>query len=1723
MGVFDVLSDEDDDRDIFKQLKDATLVPSHSTVDEDRVEALLDGQEYKGNNVPQPVRQVQGENPDEVASNKLLAESAGLPPASVSDEATAQQVKDFMAERTMDRQLEGRTATQRFLSNPYLASVGKDDVQNLTFIEEVGRSMGRIAAGFERGTTQEEMGQAAFELVSKGGTARAQQFADIKTRLEALGEEQESDATSYFAAAAEFFGQQVERMTTEDNLALIAGGTATGATIGATGGAFLGPGAVLTTAAGTVAGFSAGVASVFMKDTLANEGALSYLEQVEAGVDPEIAKWTGLGVGILTAALEAAGAKVLTAPLSAAAKRIIRKGINDVFKKPTLREAAAKFALHTGSATGVEVITEVGQELVQIAGMEIGKAFTPGEFESISQEELLERLEKVAIKTFKGALVLGAGGGSITIAMDARDASKARELNEAQNQLHQAVAASKIKERDPAAIAAHIDTVFEDADIRDVAISGDAMVAFSKSQGMTLGDLAAEIGIEDQIDEVQNMNSDFILNKEQFTKHVLMSEQFETVQGDIRYDPADMTFNEAEEFDASGAQQDLDNEIDRAEEMTALDEELGIDPSEDQPGFLEADDIADFDENTQETIEREVAAEVQIAEREMGTQGLFTSAHQIGMTDNAFTSYMVAVANAAQASVKRATARAAKRAKRRLQTQWKEERAALTEPEGDAYREVQEQPVYRVLSAIGREVEEGFVESDLRMNRDMVVALMGGDPRGLKDLPRSNGKLIYTENGIDPNILADLYGSHENGDIMLFDMIQSGPFNEAVEAKADQMMNERHGAILGEIAMHDDAIRALYNDDTAALIAIEIEALRGAKKAGRLKPALLRKAAKNRLRKYNVKDIKPHKFINEARRLSKIAERLFRSGDLTGAADVKYQQLLQHQMAQESYVAQDKFKAQHKFLNKFNSKKKKFGILPPGHLDMIRALLQDYGLGDRLSDSTSQRLEAWKADQLTEGDAVGVAELGERKHFSKLTQTEWEQFHDTVKAIQHAGNQQAKFLNDAEKSTRAEIVANITEKLIENRSREREDVSSIREWARDGKEFIAATMLNMDTVLREIDGFQEFGPAYVAIKGGIDKAVYQGYHEGQVGLAQRQKAEAEMLKKLFSVYDKAERVAMAWRLKIPGVSKRVKKEAVIAVVLNSGNQGNRDAMVDSGQYTEGEIDAILDFATEKDWEFAQSVWDYFDTFRPELKESVERRQGFTPEFVEATPVRARHGKTYRGGYYPIRYDTKKSIIPRKKDRGDLMTAMRYGEHVLSHTRRGHTIERTKNQGKYVSLNLHVITSHVDQVIYDLEMGDAVNDSYKVLHDRDMKKAFEDAGRRDTHDLISVWLEDVAVGEMRHKIESILRHVRTGFTVSKLAWNFNTAAIQILGMTQTAADIGVVATADGFLRMISHTPGSAITGNGMTQGNVFRFVREQSTVMAQREDSFNKDIVDASRALSQSLLVKWTPGNSAEIALTSFFWAMKKMQRFVDVATWLGAFHKAIKDPKIANGDRDLAVQYADRKVIRTQGSGNFQERSGIERGSVGHVQQSETIKMWSTLISYFIAKNNIAWEKTKGTNFKSIKEVLQWSSDMALLYVVEAAVVSLMRGELPDEDSPDDESALEVILQRSVGTLGAGIPFVREATSAMEGFPAGGYVGSLGNELGKAVQAYGLAKENEEDLSLSFWKAANNMGGAVFRYPSGAINKAASAHELMLEGEDISIWEYFTGPEYDKY
>lgn len=238
-----------------------------------------------------------------------------------------------------------------------------------------------------RGFTNAQYGLESFKSIL-GQKNDAQKYSE---RLEGDDYKFITDAwwEDAISGAAEQLGQQGKQLLNTDTVALMGAGTIGGAIIGAP---FGGVGTVPGALGGMATGFKAGSMAANFKI----EAGQAYNEMMANGIEPETAKTIAMIVGGANSGLEFMQADELVKSL----KIMEDSGLNAGAER--VRKYLTDYALGLGN----EVLQEVAQEGVTIAGSQAAQKYQTGDW-AYSSDEVMGRLGETAASS---ALTFGALG-----------------------------------------------------------------------------------------------------------------------------------------------------------------------------------------------------------------------------------------------------------------------------------------------------------------------------------------------------------------------------------------------------------------------------------------------------------------------------------------------------------------------------------------------------------------------------------------------------------------------------------------------------------------------------------------------------------------------------------------------------------------------------------------------------------------------------------------------------------------------------------------------------------------------------------------------------------------------------------------------------------------------------------------------------------------------------------------------------------------------------------------------------------------------------------------------------------------------------------------------------------------------------------------------------------------------------------------------------------------
>ncbi len=1147
-------------------------------------------------------------------------------------------------------------------------------------------------------------------------------------------------------------------------------------------------------------------------------------------------------------------------------------------------------------------------------------------------------------------------------------------------------------------------------------------------------------------------------------------------------------------------------------------------------------------------FDRMLASDEAIAEAEAVQEyaAVFVSPEAFDITPESYKLYRRSHIRTHNEAVDKETAKVLADMEREEKKVWKD---AFKEVRFDVQEEANQMPVFRALAMLQRGTYPDGSPTPMapfKLDKASIVSAMRGDTEILKKLPGGTGKFgVYRlEGGVDIDVAAPIFG-FKSGLELIDALLKAPKMAPWIEAEARARMRERFPDPALDGTLTERAVRTAHTERRAEVIAFEMRKLRqlvrqdkpivsATKKAikretrearqanqgilpKRAELAGIKRAARIAIGKRKIRNVKPHEYLRSERKAGRLAFQAANRGDFAEAYEYKRQQINWFEMYRAATAAKKQTDSAQKYLATFQGVRKRKQIGRSDLLEDIDAVLEGVDL-KRKSLAQVDRENAMNRLQeaVKDGRMVVTPEtlskiMDESVNWQELTVSEFTEMRDIVKQLETRAKREVEMMVNGEKVLLANVGQEISKSLYDNN--EIKDAGIGKELGKAGvkrgwQRGINA-WLRSSSIARALDR-SDWG----AVTRNIIIPMRRAYAERLIpNLHKAQSDVAQIFKKHYS---KEEMGDLSKKdILVDAQAETFSKQDIIGLALNWGNESNRNAVRGGvkrdGQvaFTEAGIKQMLSNMTEKDWLFVQDIWDYYESYWPALSAAERRRRGVSPERIEPTAftIRTADGQDVelRGGYAPLAYDHRHSDRAKQHDIDDIYKKIQHGVFISNSTRAGATYERTSNGGKVVRLDLNIIDTHLREIVRDIAIGDEVTYIAKVLNRKDVRDAFNRTDNAAALDALGFWLTDAAVGELPAEgpVEFALSWVRTGFTKSRLAYNALVVALQFTGAAQSMAMIGSTHYAKGLGKFMSNPV------------NQWQEVMDKSTFLNTRYvvGTWDKDVQDTKAHLDSVFGPAPTRSKAAMTAVShTYFWPIMKAQQVVDVTTWLASYEKGVSTKGLSDAD---AVLFADSMVEASQTSGFFSDRSGLERGTLGSRKnrQSQFIRIWTTLISYMLAKGNIAYEKTHNTSFKDPKQIAGWAADMVLLFTVEGILSAILYDRWPEE-SDDPEDYLLWAAAMTGESVVSGIPFVREVPGAR--FAGGNTpLGAL------AVDSYKFIQQSMEgELDDAWRRSFIRTAGTIGHLPSTQTNRVLDT--LWAEDDEVELYNYIIGPPRDK-
>ena len=564
------------------------------------------------------------------------------------------------------------------------------------------------------------------------------------------------------------------------------------------------------------------------------------------------------------------------------------------------------------------------------------------------------------------------------------------------------------------------------------------------------------------------------------------------------------------------------------------------------------------------------------------------------------------------------------------------------------------------------------------------------------------------------------------------------------------------------------------------------------------------------------------------------------------------------------------------------------------------------------------------------------------------------------------------------------------------------------------------------------------------------------------------------------------------------------KENVLSMALNWGNKGNRSRLVaglsTKTPYTEKDVTEIFEKTmTVKDWAFVQEIWDYLNEHGDAVNEVVEKTTGTPMKRVapDEFTIEASTGEelTIRGGYYPIRYDPKRS--DRAADQELASVAESVGGAMTFGTGMGSTKNRADGAptGRPLDLSLDVMYRHIDQQIHIATMRLACHDVYKLLNHAAVKESILQSLGKDAYDSLKRWCESTWQEPMNNNlyIETLAEEWRANTVTAIMAFRVSTAVLNFANIAPMADRLGRVNAIKAMLLYLRHPQ------------KIRRFVLNDSVFMRNRAHNMDRDL----NTQGKNIFGGKTPFRKFLIQWGAAF--MKETDMLCSVPTYYWMYRERYNKEVMDGTDEIIARERAHREaheaVRSIFGSADAIDRSAVQRS------QSGIVKAFTPFFSFFNAQMNAVWEKYYAGRYDQHKKnfVERYASfvrSYLFRFVAMAAIETVIRQSLEafsagsgDKKDKDEwyKKFLKHWMANSLGSVTSGFPFINAAGEIVQGGITGklqqnrnsGVVFAAIGRLTDPIQmAHSLQSDKSKIDAIDFGRAlTKGLAGTMYAVP----------------------------------
>jgi len=1004
--------------------------------------------------------------------------------------------------------------------------------------------------------------------------------------------------------------------------------------------------------------------------------------------------------------------------------------------------------------------------------------------------------------------------------------------------------------------------------------------------------------------------------------------------------------------------------------------------------------------------------EIAAAQKEQSFDKLILDPVAAGLTDEQLEKYSKLHEEAKQEATNTLLVKVMKQMQRERTAAWKDEQA---EVKAQVTRAVDERADITLIKMLKAGRLEGRGDMPVKLDRKTLIDAYGKE--FVDKLPRG----IFGKDGMGHEELAALLG-FENGWDMV-EMIANTPDRAAlIEQTVNDEMVSRHGDedVYLNGTLQEEALNAIHTDKQAELMRLEYDFLQQqktkdtkslVKSIARRAPTVqqVRQKAEEIIAQESVSSLKPYQYLRSEKKHANNAIDFLQKGDIDNALDSKKKELLNHELYRAATLAKENVEKIEGRFNKFFQEDSKLG--KNRDMQLIgagRAILAGYGFGKdpKTPDQHLEQMKKYNPD----GYALLIdrvnAALENADFYKNLTYEKFLALNDVVYGIWQQSKSSMLIKIDGQKLLQREAIDTLllaVSKLPAKASKITESTQSPAEEKSRGFLSKIATLKRVEAKLGVMDEYAD---------GEFKKYLFNSVREATENYRAKK---GELIKRFNTIVQAHKDNFGGKEIVASSLNFRFKnKGELLAAMLHTGNESNFKKLILGNGWGELREDKTLDsikwdafiedsqmtgLLTKADYDFLQSIWDLFESFKAESQAAHYEMNGFYFGEIVGKPIKTPWGD-YLGGYVPATPDntrSKESAIRNEKYQIEDNFARELPPKVD-----GFTKNRVENFSTPLLMDLSAIPFQIDRTLRYTYITPRVKEVMKLVHNRELRAALDEY---DPHFVDQILIPFLS----RATTQSTTIHTDSKYADQFYSFAKNNAAIQIMfanipNIVQQAANYIPAALRAGPGFLLNAVKHSVLNNKDFTQ-----VVISKSLFMKnQLERSDEKARFETDKVLSD--LNKFETAN--EWVRANAYIGQIYLQNIMNVQVWMASYDQA----QAKGMNEDESVRYADSAVRETQSSLAPEDTAAIETDK----------PVMKALMMFYGFFNNMAnlyaseWSKASTLpGSKAIAKKTMIAANFGLFAFAGQIIVDGLRGKVGEDD--DDKESLEFWLKYYFG------------------------------------------------------------------------------------------------------